>query len=158
MNISWLRKCKNELLVVYTSQLLEKEHSGCQALFKFVKHVTAGGTDLVQVTEDATSNKASSSSRNNMHKGQGGVQKRAEAKWKYPPRGRLKLIIHGSSGSISMKLSNEAKEEPLEKIVKLFGNLDKMLSLACISDKDPFAARLVENAASMVCLAGGTIA
>ncbi|PHT46994.1 hypothetical protein T459_35644 [Capsicum annuum] len=74
-------KVQNELLVVYTNQLLEKEHSGCRALLTddkvedlsrvfrlsyitpkglepvsnmFKQHVIAEGVDLVQEAEDAT--------------------------------------------------------------------------------------------------------
>uniref|UniRef100_A0A5B7BPQ6 Cullin-1 n=1 Tax=Davidia involucrata TaxID=16924 RepID=A0A5B7BPQ6_DAVIN len=80
-----VEKVQNELLVVYTNQLLEKEHSGCRALLRddkvddlsrmyrlfckilkglepvasiFKQHVTAEGTALVQQAEDAASNKA----------------------------------------------------------------------------------------------------
>ncbi|KAM3328331.1 hypothetical protein P3S68_033023 [Capsicum galapagoense] len=76
-----LEKVQNELLVVYTNQLLEKEHSGCRALLTddkledlsrvfrlsyitpnglepvsnmFKQHVIAEGVDLVQEAEDAT--------------------------------------------------------------------------------------------------------
>ncbi|XP_059625728.1 cullin-1-like isoform X2 [Cornus florida] len=79
-----VEKVKNELLVVYTNQLLEKEHSGCRALLRddkvadlsrmyrlfseipkglepvaslFKQHVTAEGTALVQHAEDAASSK-----------------------------------------------------------------------------------------------------
>ncbi|GMP87776.1 hypothetical protein CsSME_00040013 [Camellia sinensis var. sinensis] len=75
---------ENELLVVYSTQLLEKENSGCRALLRddkvedlsrmyrlycniskgldpvaniFKQHVTAEGTALVQQAEDATSKK-----------------------------------------------------------------------------------------------------
>ncbi|XP_058200172.1 cullin-1-like [Rhododendron vialii] len=80
-----VEKVQNELLVVYTTQLLEKEHSGCRALLRedkvedlsrmyrlfskvpkgldpvasiFKQHVTAEGTTLVQQAEEAASNKA----------------------------------------------------------------------------------------------------
>ncbi|KAF7120678.1 hypothetical protein RHSIM_Rhsim13G0015200 [Rhododendron simsii] len=80
-----VEKVQNELLVVFTTQLLEKEHSGCLALLRedkvedlsrmyrlfskvpkgldpvasiFKKHVTAEGTTLVQQAEEAASNKA----------------------------------------------------------------------------------------------------
>ncbi|GFZ04612.1 cullin 1 [Actinidia rufa] len=52
-----VEKVQNELLVVYSTQLLEKEHSGCRALLRDDKHVTAEGTALVQQAEDAASNK-----------------------------------------------------------------------------------------------------
>ncbi|KAI7982239.1 Cullin-1 [Camellia lanceoleosa] len=80
-----VEKVQNELLVVYGTQLLEKENSGCRALLRddkvedlsrmyrlyckipkgldpvaniFKQHVTAEGTALVQQAEDATSKKA----------------------------------------------------------------------------------------------------
>ncbi|PIA61545.1 hypothetical protein AQUCO_00300814v1 [Aquilegia coerulea] len=79
-----LDKVQYELLTVYTTQLLEKEHSGCHALLRddkvddlsrmyrlfskiphglepvsnmFKQHVTAEGTALVNQAEDAASNK-----------------------------------------------------------------------------------------------------
>ncbi|PIA44551.1 hypothetical protein AQUCO_01700270v1 [Aquilegia coerulea] len=79
-----LEKVQHELLYVYASQLLEKEHSGCHALLRddkvedlsrmyrlfcriprgldpvstiFKQHVTAEGTALVKQAEDAASNK-----------------------------------------------------------------------------------------------------
>nr|CAD1829632.1 unnamed protein product [Ananas comosus var. bracteatus] len=79
-----LEKVQHELLFVYASQLLEKEHSGCHALLRddkvddlsrmyrlfsrinrgldpvsqiFKQHVTAEGTALVKQAEDAASNK-----------------------------------------------------------------------------------------------------
>ncbi|XP_052193381.1 cullin-1-like [Diospyros lotus] len=82
-----VEKVQKELLVVHGCQLLEKEHSGCQALLKdnkvddlstmhrlfskipnglhlvaniFKQHVTAEVTALVQQAEDAASNKAKS--------------------------------------------------------------------------------------------------
>ncbi|GFY98735.1 cullin 1 [Actinidia rufa] len=81
-----VEKVQNELLVVNSTQLLEKEHSGCRALLRddkvedlsrmyrlfhkipkglepianiFKQHVTAEGTALVQQAEDAASNKVS---------------------------------------------------------------------------------------------------
>ncbi|XP_060174870.1 cullin-1-like [Lycium barbarum] len=83
-----LEKVQNELLVVYTNQLLEKERSGFRALLRddkvedlsrmyrlfsrisnglepvanmFKQHVTAEGMDLVQQAEDTASTKAESS-------------------------------------------------------------------------------------------------
>ncbi|KAI7990809.1 Cullin-1 [Camellia lanceoleosa] len=80
-----VEKVQNELLVVYSTQLLEKEHSGSRVLLRddkvedlsrmyrlfhkipkglepvaniFKQHVTAEGTALVQQAEDAASNKA----------------------------------------------------------------------------------------------------
>ncbi|ESR61419.1 hypothetical protein CICLE_v10018125mg [Citrus x clementina] len=69
-----VEKVQHELLVVYATQLLEKEQSGCGALFRgnkvddlsrmlgtvadaFRQHVTAAGTVLVQQAEDAAKNK-----------------------------------------------------------------------------------------------------
>ncbi|XP_073113915.1 cullin-1 isoform X2 [Elaeis guineensis] len=79
-----LEKVQHELLFVYASQLLEKEHSGCHALLRddkvddlsrmyrlfcriprgldpvsqiFKQHVIAEGTALVKQAEDAASNK-----------------------------------------------------------------------------------------------------
>ncbi|GAB2265216.1 hypothetical protein Dimus_000284 [Dionaea muscipula] len=79
-----LEKVQHELLSVYATQLLEKEHSGCHALLRddkvddlsrmyrlfskipkgldpvssiFKQHVTAEGTSLVKQAEDAASNK-----------------------------------------------------------------------------------------------------
>ncbi|URD74651.1 cullin 1 [Musa troglodytarum] len=79
-----LEKVQHELLFIYASQLLEKEHSGCHALLRddkvddlsrmyrlfckiphgldpvsqiFKQHVTAEGTALVKQAEDAASNK-----------------------------------------------------------------------------------------------------
>ncbi|KAH0640165.1 hypothetical protein KY285_036751 [Solanum tuberosum] len=83
-----IEKVQNELLVVYTNQLLEKEHSGCRVLLRddkvedlsrmyrlfhripkglepvsnmFKQHVVAEGMVLVQQTEDTTNSKAESS-------------------------------------------------------------------------------------------------
>ncbi|XP_049388092.1 cullin-1-like [Solanum stenotomum] len=83
-----LEKVQNELLVVYTNQLLEKEHSGCRVLLRddkvedlsrmyrlfhripkglelvsnmFKQHVVAEGMVLVQQPEDTTNSKAESS-------------------------------------------------------------------------------------------------
>ncbi|XP_073148939.1 cullin-1-like [Henckelia pumila] len=80
-----LEKVQNELLVVYTNQLLEKEHSGCRALLRddkvddlsrmyrlfhkvpkglepvgnmFKQHVTSEGMVLVQQAEEAGGNKS----------------------------------------------------------------------------------------------------
>ncbi|WMV10152.1 hypothetical protein MTR67_003537 [Solanum verrucosum] len=62
-------KVQHELLSVYATQLLEKEHSGFHALFSKIprgldpvaiilkQHVTAEGTALVKLAEDAASNK-----------------------------------------------------------------------------------------------------
>ncbi|RAL39099.1 hypothetical protein DM860_011585 [Cuscuta australis] len=82
-----LEKVQHELLVVYTNQLLEKEHSGCRALLRddklqdlsrmyrlflkipkgldlvanmFKQHVTTEGMMLVQQAEDAAHSKAES--------------------------------------------------------------------------------------------------
>ncbi|KAL5791749.1 hypothetical protein ACOSP7_000343 [Xanthoceras sorbifolium] len=80
-----VEKVQHELLVVFATQLLEKEHSGCRALLKddkvedlsrmyrlyhkipkglepvanvFKQHITAEGTVLVQQAEDAAMNHA----------------------------------------------------------------------------------------------------
>ncbi|CAN4123225.1 unnamed protein product [Withania somnifera] len=91
-----LEKIQHELLSVYATQLLEKEHSGCHALLRddkvedlsrmyrlfskiprgldpvaniFKQHVTAEGTALVKQAEDAASNKkVSGSSSSGSHK------------------------------------------------------------------------------------------
>ncbi|KAH0663640.1 hypothetical protein KY285_028626 [Solanum tuberosum] len=154
-----LEKVQNELLVVYTNQLLEKEHSGCRALLRddkvedlsrmyrlfhripkglepvanmFKQHVTAEGMVLVQQAEDSASNKAESSS---------GSQEQAlkEAFEVFCN----KIVAGCSSAELlasycdnilkkggSEKLSDDAIEETLDKVVKL---------LAYISDKDLFA-------------------
>ncbi|KAG5567694.1 hypothetical protein RHGRI_003033 [Rhododendron griersonianum] len=81
-----VEKVQNELLVVYSTQLLEKEHSGCRVLLRddkvedlsrmyrlfhkipkglepianiFKQHITAEGTALVQQAEDVAGNKVS---------------------------------------------------------------------------------------------------
>ncbi|KAM3357884.1 cullin-1 [Capsicum galapagoense] len=83
-SLTFLQKVQHELLSVYATQLLEKEHSGCHALLRddkvedlsrmyrlfskiprgldpvaniFKQHVTAEGTALVKQAEDAASNK-----------------------------------------------------------------------------------------------------
>ncbi|GJX60519.1 cullin-1 [Tanacetum coccineum] len=84
--VSLQEKVQNELLVNYSTQLIEKEHSGCCALLRddkvddltrmyklfskipeglgldpvakmFTQHVTAEGLTLVQQADDAASNK-----------------------------------------------------------------------------------------------------
>ncbi|XP_050363708.1 cullin-1 [Argentina anserina] len=183
-----VEKVQNELLVVYATQLLEKEHSGCRALLRddkvedlsriyrlyhkipkgldpvatvFKQHVTAEGTALVQAAEDATSNQGSSGSG---AQEQVLVRKIIELHDKYMQYVNDCFINHslfhkalkeafevfcnkavsGSSSAEllagfcdnilkkggSEKLSDEAIEETLEKVVKL---------LAYISDKDLFA-------------------
>ncbi|CAN4113571.1 unnamed protein product [Withania somnifera] len=174
-----LEKVQNELLSVYATQLLEKEHSGCHALLRddkvedlsrmyrlfskiprgldpvaniFKQHVTAEGTALVKQAEDAASNKKVF------------VRKVIELHDKYLTyvnncfqnhtlfhkalKEAFELFCNkGVAGSSSAellatfcdnilkkggseKLSDEAIEETLEKVVKL---------LAYISDKDLFA-------------------
>ncbi|GAV83364.1 Cullin domain-containing protein/Cullin_Nedd8 domain-containing protein [Cephalotus follicularis] len=183
-----VEKVQNELLVIYATQLLEKEHSGCRALLRddkvedlsrmyrlyhkiprgldpvgniFKQHITAEGTALVQQAEDAASNQA----------GNGAavleqvlVRKIIELHDKYIAyvtdcfqnhtlfHKALKeafeifcnKTVSGSSSAEllatfcdnilkkggSEKLSDEAIEDTLEKVVKL---------LAYISDKDLFA-------------------
>ncbi|KAK4357279.1 hypothetical protein RND71_022889 [Anisodus tanguticus] len=182
-----LEKVQNELLVVYTNQLLEKEHSGCRALLRddkvedlsrmymlfhripkglepvsnmFKQHVIAEGMVLVQQAEDTTSNKAESSGSGE----QVFVRKLIELHDKYMAyvtdcfannslfHKALKeafevfcnKIVSGCSSAEllasycdnilkkggSEKLSDDAIEETLDKVVKL---------LAYISDKDLFA-------------------
>ncbi|KAL3531439.1 hypothetical protein ACH5RR_010761 [Cinchona calisaya] len=186
--IKLLDKVQTELLVTYTNQLLEKEHSGCRALLRddkvddlsrmyrlfskvpkgldpvanvFKQHVTDEGMVLVQQAEDAASNRAESA---------GGLQEQVfvrkviELHDKYMAyvndcfsnntifHKALKeafevfcnKIVAGSSSAEllasycdnilkkggSEKLSDEAIEDTLDKVVKL---------LAYISDKDLFA-------------------
>lgn len=183
-----VEKVQHELLVVYATQLLEKEQSGCRALLRedkvedlsrmyrlyhkipkglepvanvFKQHITAEGTVLVQQAEDAATNQGGSS---------GAVQEQVlirkiiELHDKYMEYVTNCFINHtlfhkalkeafeifcnkavgGSSSSELLatfcdnilkkggneKLSDEAIEETLEKVVKL---------LAYISDKDLFA-------------------
>ncbi|KAI8522729.1 hypothetical protein RHMOL_Rhmol13G0019500 [Rhododendron molle] len=173
-----VEKVQNELLVVYTTQLLEKEHSGCRALLRedkvedlsrmyrlfskvpkgldpvasiFKQHVTAEGTTLVQQAEEAASNKVF-------------IRKVIELHDKYFSYvndcfGNHSLFhkslkeafevfcnkqVSGCSSAELLasfcdnilkkggneKLSDEAIEETLDKVVKL---------LAYISDKDLYA-------------------
>ncbi|XP_023891264.2 cullin-1 [Quercus suber] len=183
-----VEKVQHELLVVYSPQLLEKEHSGCRALLRddkvddlsrmyrlyhkiskgldpvsniFKQHVTAEGTALVQQAEDAASSQVANGA---------GVQEQVlvrkiiELHDKYMAYVNDCFLNHslfhkalkeafevfcnktvaGSSSAEllatfcdnilkkggSEKLSDEAIEETLEKVVKL---------LAYISDKDLFA-------------------
>lgn len=183
-----VEKVQHELLVVYATQLLEKEQSGCRALLRedkvedlsrmyrlyhkipkglepvanvFKQHITAEGTVLVQQAEDAATNQGGSA---------GAVQEQVlirkiiELHDKYMEYVTNCFINHtlfhkalkeafeifcnktvgGSSSSELLatfcdnilkkggneKLSDEAIEETLEKVVKL---------LAYISDKDLFA-------------------
>ncbi|KAK9983817.1 hypothetical protein SO802_033342 [Lithocarpus litseifolius] len=183
-----VEKVQHELLVVYSPQLLEKEHSGCRALLRddkvddlsrmyrlyhkiskgldpvsniFKQHVTAEGTALVQQAEDVASSQAANGA---------GVQEQVlvrkiiELHDKYMAYVNDCFLNHslfhkalkeafevfcnktvaGSSSAEllatfcdnilkkggSEKLSDEAIEETLEKVVKL---------LAYISDKDLFA-------------------
>ncbi|KAJ4727625.1 cullin 1 [Melia azedarach] len=183
-----VERVQHELLVVYATQLLEKEHSGCRALLKddkvedlsrmyrlyhkipkglepvanvFKQHITAEGTALVQQAEDAATNQTGSA---------GAVQEQVlirkiiELHDKYMEYVTNCFLNHtlfhkalkeafeifcnktvgGSSSSELLatfcdnilkkggneKLSDEAIEETLEKVVKL---------LAYISDKDLFA-------------------
>ncbi|XP_057474544.1 cullin-1 [Actinidia eriantha] len=183
-----VEKVQNELLVVYSTQLLEKEHSGCRALLRddkvedlsrmyrlfhkipkglepianiFKQHVTAEGTALVQQAEDAASNKAESAAG---LQEQVFVRKVIELHDKYMAyvndcfanhtlfHKALKEAfevfcnknVSGCSSAEmlasfcdnilkkggSEKLSDEAIEDTLDKVVKL---------LAYISDKDLFA-------------------
>lgn len=183
-----VEKVQNELLVVYSTQLLEKEHSGCRALLRddkvedlsrmyrlfhkipkglepvaniFKQHVTGEGTALVQQAEDAASNKAANAVGSQE---QVFVRKVIELHDKYMAymndcfanhslfHKALKEAfevfcnknVSGSSSAEllasfcdnilkkggSEKLSDEAIEDTLDKVVKL---------LAYISDKDLFA-------------------
>ncbi|KAK6930141.1 Cullin protein, neddylation domain [Dillenia turbinata] len=183
-----LEKVQNELLSVYTNQLLEKEHSGCHALLRddkvqdmsrmlfskipkgldpvaniFKQHVTSEGMALVKQAEDAASNKKAKKKDVRMQE-QVFVRKVIELHDKYLAYVNDCFMNHtlfhkalkeafevfcnkGVAGSTSAellatfcdnilkkggseKLSNEAIEETLEKVVKL---------LAYISDKDLFA-------------------
>lgn len=185
-----LEKVQHELLSVYASQLLEKEHSGCHALLRddkvddltrmfrlfsriprlepvsniFKQHVTAEGTALVKQAEDAASSKKAEKRDVVGLQEQIFVRKVIELHDKYMTyvgscfsghslfHKALKEAFEvfcnkGVAGSSSAellatfcdnilkkggseKLSDEAIEETLEKVVKL---------LAYISDKDLFA-------------------
>ncbi|KAH9683385.1 Cullin-1 [Citrus sinensis] len=186
-----LEKVQHELLSVYANQLLEKEHSGCHALLRddkvedlsrmfrlfskiprgldpvsniFKQHVTAEGTALVKLAEDAASNKKAEKRDVVGLQEQVFVRKVIELHDKYLAyvndcfqnhtlfHKSLKEAFEvfcnkGVAGSSSAellatfcdnilkkggseKLSDEAIEEMLEKVVKL---------LAYISDKDLFA-------------------
>ncbi|XP_075483477.1 cullin-1-like isoform X1 [Primulina tabacum] len=183
-----LEKVQNELLVVYTNQLLEKEHSGCRALLRddkvddlsrmyrlfhkipkglepvgnmFKQHVASEGMVLVQQAEEAASNKSENA---------GGTQEQAFVRKVIELHDKYfayvkdcfsnntlfhkslkeafevfcnKVVAGVSSAELlasycdnilkkggSEKLSDEAIEETLDKVVKL---------LAYISDKDLFA-------------------
>ncbi|XP_044494153.1 cullin-1 isoform X2 [Mangifera indica] len=156
-----VEKVQNELLVVFGTQLLEKEQSGCRALLKEDKHITAEGTGLVQQAEDAATNQAANTVG---IPEQALIRKIIELHDKYMEyvtncfqnhtlfHKALKeafeifcnKTVSGCSSSEllatfcdnilkkggSEKLSDEAIEETLEKVVKL---------LAYISDKDLFA-------------------
>ncbi|KAI3449521.1 hypothetical protein Pfo_006186 [Paulownia fortunei] len=183
-----LEKVQDELLVVYTNQLLEKEHSGCRALLRddkvedlsrmyrlfhkipkglehianiFKQHVSSEGMVVIQQAEDAASNKAEKA---------GGAQEQAlvtkviklhdkyfayvtdcfsnnslfHKALKEAFEAFCSKVVGGTSNAEllasycdnilkkggSEKLSDEAIEETLDKVVKL---------LAYISDKDLFA-------------------
>ncbi|GMY16843.1 cullin-1 [Fagus crenata] len=176
-----VEKVQHELLVVYATQLLEKEHSGCLALLRddkvedlsrmyrlyhkipkgldpvstiFKQHVTAEGTALVQQAEDAASSQAANGA---------GVQEQVlirkiiELHNKYCFltdslfQNALKVVLEESCKTVtghstaellatfcdnvlkkggSEKLSDEAIDETLEKVVKYF---------EYISDADLFA-------------------
>ncbi|PWA91453.1 cullin [Artemisia annua] len=183
-----IEKVQNELLVNYSSQLLEKEHSGCRTLLRddkvddltrmyklfskipkgldpvanmFKQHVTAEGMTLVQQADDAASSKVENV---------GGPQEQVFVRKVIDLHDKFmayvtdcfsnhtlfhkalkeafevfcnKTVAGCSSAELlsaycdnilkkggSEKLSDEAIEETLDKIVKL---------LAYISDKDLFA-------------------
>ncbi|KAI3443144.1 uncharacterized protein J3R85_000033 [Psidium guajava] len=182
-----LEKVQHELLSVYASQLLEKEHSGCHPLLRddkiedlsrmfrlfskipkgldpvaniFKQHVTAGGTALVKQAEDAASSKKGDKKDVVGLQEQVFVRKVIELHDKYVAYAndcfQNHTLFHkalkeafevfcnkgvGVSSSAELlatfcdiylrkdseKLSDEAIEETLEKVVKL---------LAYISDKD----------------------
>ncbi|KAL0367698.1 UNVERIFIED_CONTAM: Cullin-1 [Sesamum radiatum] len=185
-----LEKVQHELLSVYATQLLEKEHSGCHALLRddkvedlsrmyrlfskiprglepvaniFKQHVTAEGTALVKQAEDAASNKKADKKDVGLQE-QVFVRKVIELHDKFMAYVNDCFLNHtlfhkalkeafevfcnkgvGGSSSAELlatfcdnilkkggseKLSDEAIEETLEKVVKL---------LAYISDKDLFA-------------------
>ncbi|MED6138689.1 Cullin-1 [Stylosanthes scabra] len=154
-----LEKVQHELLSVYANQLLEKEHSGCHALLRddkvedlsrmfrlfskiprgldpvssiFKQHVTAEGMALVKLAEDAASNKKAEKKDIIGLQEQVFVRKVIELHDKYLAYVnecfQNHTLFHKKGGS--EKLSDEAIEETLEKVVKL---------LAYISDKDLFA-------------------
>ncbi|KAG2721496.1 hypothetical protein I3843_02G071300 [Carya illinoinensis] len=159
-----LEKVQHELLSVYATQLLEKDFSGCHALLRDDKHVTAEGTALVKLAEDAASNKKAEKKDVVGLQEQVFVRKVIELHDKYLAYVNDSFQNHtlfhkalkeafevfcnkGVAGSSSAellatfcdnilkkggseKLSDEAIEETLEKVVKL---------LAYISDKDLFA-------------------
>ncbi|XP_048440514.1 cullin-1 isoform X6 [Pyrus x bretschneideri] len=159
-----LEKVQHELLFVYATQLLEKEHSGCHALLRDDKHVTAEGTALVKQAEVAASNKKAEKKDVVGLQEQVFVRKVIELHDKYIAyvnecfqnhtlfhkalKEAFEIFCNkGVAGSSSAellatfcdnilkkggseKLSDEAIEETLEKVVKL---------LAYISDKDLFA-------------------
>ncbi|GMY16840.1 cullin-1 [Fagus crenata] len=176
-----VEKVQHELLVVYATQLLEKEHSGCRALLRddkvedlsrmyrlyhkipkgldpvstiFKQHVTAEGTALVQQAKDAANSQAANGA---------GVQEQVlirkiiELHNKYCFltdslfQNALKVVLEESCKTVtghstaellatfcdnvlkkggSEKLSDEAIDETLEKVVKYF---------EYISDADLFA-------------------
>ncbi|KAM6541004.1 hypothetical protein CsatB_005451 [Cannabis sativa] len=183
-----VEKVQHELLVVYATQLLEKEHSGCRALLRddkvedlsrmyrlyhkiqkglepvanvFKQHITSEGTALVQQAEDACTNQAASGAS---AQEQVLVRKIIELHDKFMEYVNdcflnhtlfhkalkeafevfcNKTVAGTSSAELlaafcdnilkkggSEKLSDEAIEDTLEKVVKL---------LAYISDKDLFA-------------------
>ncbi|XP_071698690.1 cullin-1-like [Rutidosis leptorrhynchoides] len=184
-----IENVQNELLVVYSSQLLEKEHSGCRTLLRddkvddlsrmyrlfskipkglepvanmFKQHVTAEGMALVQQAEDAASNKTENVG--------GGPQEQIFVRKVIDLHDKFmsyvtdcfsnhtlfhkalkeafevfcnKVVAGSTSAELlatycdnilkkggSEKLSDEAIEETLDKVVKL---------LAYIGDKDLFA-------------------
>lgn len=183
-----VERVQHELLVVYATELLEKEHSGCRALLRndkvedlsriytlyhkipkgldpvsaiFKQHVTVEGTALVQQAEDAASSQAANGT---------GVQEQVLVRKIIELHDKdmtyvnicfanhslfhkalkeafevfcNKAVAGSSSAELlatfcdnilkkggSEKLSDDAIEETLEKVVKL---------LAYISDKDLFA-------------------
>ncbi|KAI7998685.1 Cullin-1 [Camellia lanceoleosa] len=143
-------KVQHELLSVYATQLLEKEHSGCHALLRDDKVEDLSrmyrlfskiprGTALVKQAEDAASNKKADKKDVVGLQEQVFVRKVIELHDKYMAYVNNCFMNHtlfhkalreAFEKGGSEKLSDEAIEETLEKVVKL---------LAYISDKDLFA-------------------
>ncbi|GJS89416.1 cullin-1 isoform X1 [Tanacetum coccineum] len=156
-----IKNVQHQLLSVYQTQLLEKEHSGCRALLMddkiddlsrmyrlfskvtkgldpvssvFMQHVTGEGIALVKQAEDAASNKKAEK------RDVVGLQEQAlkEAFEVFCNKAicgsySAELLATFSDNILkkggSEKLSDEAIEDTLKKVVKL---------LAYISDKDLF--------------------
>ncbi|GMH08324.1 hypothetical protein Nepgr_010164 [Nepenthes gracilis] len=145
-------KVQHELLMVYATQLLEKEQSGCQALLRDdkvdnwsriyvenVQHVTAEGTALVILHATIRRRRRMWLVFTNRFIG---FRLLELLHWRHlvfcdkgvPGSSSLEILATFSNNIMkkhgSEKLTDEAIEETLEKVVKL---------LACVSDKDLFA-------------------